>query len=84
MGVPVIASYLSFSRPYGTFRLSNFNPGLRPGLSSAVPSGLSFEILVLTRTPKPSAPRNPEEIGRVPDLRPERTWAESDRAQPFC
>jgi hypothetical protein len=25
------------SRPYGTFRLSNLYPGLRPGLSSAVP-----------------------------------------------
>src|ERR1700730_11642552 len=28
------------SRPYGTFRHSNLYPGLRPGLSSAVPSGL--------------------------------------------
>jgi hypothetical protein len=30
----------TFSRPYGTFRLSNLYPGLRPGLSSAVPAGL--------------------------------------------
>jgi hypothetical protein len=28
------------SRPYGTFRPSNFCPGLRPGLNSAVPAGL--------------------------------------------
>src|SRR5882757_6941244 len=28
------------SRPCGTFRLSNLYPGLRPGLSSAVPTGL--------------------------------------------
>jgi hypothetical protein len=32
------------SRPYGTFRLSNFYPGLRPGLSSAVPPGLIFAV----------------------------------------
>src|SRR5216683_3490342 len=30
------------SRPYGTFRLSNLYPGLRPGLSSAVPPGLDW------------------------------------------
>jgi hypothetical protein len=28
------------SRPYGTCLLSNLYPGLRPGLSSAVPTGL--------------------------------------------
>src|SRR5216684_3628976 len=28
------------SRPFGTFPLSNLYPGLRPGLSSAVPAGL--------------------------------------------
>src|ERR1700722_17572602 len=32
------------SRPYGTFRHSDPCPGLRPGLSSAVPTGLDFEI----------------------------------------
>jgi hypothetical protein len=31
------------SRPYGTFRLSNLYPGLRPGLSSAVPAGLILQ-----------------------------------------
>jgi prevent-host-death family protein len=31
------------SRPYGTFRLSNVYPGLRPGLSSAVPAGLILQ-----------------------------------------
>jgi hypothetical protein len=31
---------VGFSRPYGTFRVSNLYPGLRPGLSSAVPTGL--------------------------------------------
>jgi hypothetical protein len=33
------------SRPYGTFRLSNLYPGLRPGLSSAVPAGLILQSL---------------------------------------
>ena len=32
--------WVTASRPYGTVRLSNLNPGLRPGLSSAVPAGL--------------------------------------------
>ena len=32
------------SRPYGTFHFSNLYPGLRPGLRSAVPAGLSFAI----------------------------------------
>ena len=35
------------SRPYGTFRLLNFYPGLRPGLSSAKfsrPCGTHFAI----------------------------------------
>ena len=31
------------------------NPGLRPGLSSAVPSGLHFVMVVLTQTPKSSS-----------------------------
>jgi len=31
------------SRPYGTFRPSNLYPGLRPGLSSAVPAGLILQ-----------------------------------------
>jgi hypothetical protein len=31
------------SRPYGTYRLSNLYPGLRPGLGSAVPAGLGAE-----------------------------------------
>jgi hypothetical protein len=39
MEVPGVASGY-FSRPYGTFRLSNLYPGLRPGLSSIVPTGL--------------------------------------------
>jgi tetratricopeptide (TPR) repeat protein len=43
------------SRPYGTFRLLNFYPGLRPGLSSAVPAGLSLEKEVFTHTLKPSS-----------------------------
>ena len=33
------------SRPYGTFRLSNLYPGLRPGLSSAVPAGLMLQSI---------------------------------------
>ena len=37
------------SRPYGTFRLSNFYPGLRPGLNSAVPAGLNFMPVGLTQ-----------------------------------
>src|SRR5882757_4760170 len=41
------------SRPCGTFRLSNLYPGLRPGLSSAVPSGLILRSMVLTQTLKP-------------------------------
>ena len=32
--------WVTTSRPYGTVRLSNLYPGLRPGLSSAVPAGL--------------------------------------------
>jgi hypothetical protein len=40
---------VTFSRPYGTFRLSNLYPGLRPGLSSAVPTGLDFAMLVLVQ-----------------------------------
>jgi hypothetical protein len=35
------------SRPCGTFHLSNLYPGLRPGLSSAVPAGLIWQSLVL-------------------------------------
>jgi hypothetical protein len=31
------------------------NPGLRPGLSSAVPPGLDFVMVVLTQTLKPSS-----------------------------
>jgi hypothetical protein len=34
---------VSFSRPYGTFRLSHLHPGPRPGLSSAVPAGLILQ-----------------------------------------
>jgi hypothetical protein len=41
------------SRPCGTFRLLNLYPGLRPGLSSAVPPGLILQSLVLTQTLKP-------------------------------
>jgi hypothetical protein len=37
------------SRPYGTLRSSNFYPGLRPGLNSAVPAGLILQS-VLTHT----------------------------------
>jgi hypothetical protein len=48
MEVPGVASGY-FSRPYGTFRLSNLYPGLRPGLSSAVPTGLDIEMVVLTQ-----------------------------------
>ena len=33
------------------------NPGLRPGLSSAVPPGLDFVMVVLTQTLKPSSAR---------------------------
>jgi hypothetical protein len=40
MEMPGIASESTSSRPFGTFRLSNLYPGLRPGLSSAVPAGL--------------------------------------------
>src|SRR6266702_8709166 len=41
------------SRPCGTFRISNLYPGLRPGLSSAVPAGLILQSMVLTQTLKP-------------------------------
>jgi hypothetical protein len=34
------------SGPYGTFCPSNFYPGLRPGLSSAVPAGLILQLLL--------------------------------------
>jgi hypothetical protein len=44
---------LRFSRPYGTFRLSYLYPGLRPGLSSAVPAGLDGMMVVLMQTLKP-------------------------------
>src|SRR5258707_1011391 len=47
------------SRPCGTFRFSHFYPGLRPGLSSAVPAAIILQ-LVLTRTlksPKCTVPR---------------------------
>jgi hypothetical protein len=43
MELPVVPSSSSSSRPYGTFRVSNLYPGLPPGLSSAVPAGLSSE-----------------------------------------
>jgi hypothetical protein len=45
MEVPGIASGegVTCSRPYGTFRLSNLYPGLRSGLSSAVPAGLILQ-----------------------------------------
>src|SRR5450631_3435506 len=35
--------WVTSSRPYGTFRLLNLYPGLRPGLSSAVPAGLILQ-----------------------------------------
>jgi hypothetical protein len=38
-------SWTTFSRPYGTCHLSNFYPGLRPGLRSAVPAGLILQLL---------------------------------------
>src|ERR1700733_3028021 len=44
---PRIASWGIFSRPYGTDRGVNLYPGLRPGLLSAVPSGLNSEREVL-------------------------------------
>jgi hypothetical protein len=43
MGVPGDRLRVTFSRPYGTCRLSNLYPGLRPGLSSAVPAGLILQ-----------------------------------------
>jgi hypothetical protein len=51
---------VTFSRPYGTFRLSDLYPGLRPGLSSAVPAGLiaiarCSHALSRTYLPVPSA-----------------------------
>jgi hypothetical protein len=62
--VPGIASEQFFSRPYGTFRLPNLYPGLRPGLGSAVPVrqaqgrlyGTHFAIARFpTQTLKPSS-----------------------------
>src|ERR1700733_3629381 len=47
VGLTNDCSLTIFSRPYGTFRVSNLYPGLRPGLSSAVPAGLGFVMLVL-------------------------------------
>jgi hypothetical protein len=32
--------------------MAHANPGLRPGLGSAVPTGLDFEMVVLTHTLK--------------------------------
>jgi hypothetical protein len=43
MEVPWDRLRVNSSRPYGTFRLSNLYPGLRPGLSSAVPAGLILQ-----------------------------------------
>jgi hypothetical protein len=43
MEVPGDCLRVTCSRPYGTFRLSNLYPGLRPGLSSAVPAGLILQ-----------------------------------------
>jgi hypothetical protein len=34
--------------------MAHANPGLRPGLSSAVPTGPSFVMVVLTQTLKPN------------------------------
>ena len=36
-----------FSRPFGTYRYFDVYPGLRPGLSSAVPSGLARRVEVV-------------------------------------
>jgi hypothetical protein len=36
----------------GLVRLSNLSPGLRPGLLSAVPTGLNLERVVITQTLK--------------------------------
>ena len=41
---------ITSSRPYGTLRLLNFYPGLRPGLSSAVPPGLDSVMAVPTQS----------------------------------
>jgi hypothetical protein len=43
--VPRIASWGIFSRPCGTGRLWNLFPGLRPGLFSAVPTGLESDAV---------------------------------------
>jgi hypothetical protein len=61
------------SRPYGTFRPSNLNPGLRPGLSSAVPAGLILPS-VLTHTlwaPRyvPSGAKARDILNRVRSIR---------------
>ena len=55
VGTPGLASWETFSRPCGTGLAPNLYPALRAGLSSAVPSGLSFGNEVLTRA-----------IGRIP------------------
>jgi hypothetical protein len=44
----------TFSRPCGTGLAGNLHPGLRPGLLSAVPSGLNSTQAVLMQTLKPS------------------------------
>jgi hypothetical protein len=40
-----------FSRPSGTFQRVHPNPGLRPGLSSAVPAGLILQSVGFSRLP---------------------------------
>ena len=34
--------------------MANANPGLRPGLRSAVPTGLDFQMVALAQTLKPN------------------------------
>jgi hypothetical protein len=40
---------MTFQSSLRDFSMAHANPGLRPGLSSAVPTGLDFEMVVLTQ-----------------------------------
>jgi hypothetical protein len=51
---PGLASWGTFSRPFGTEPGSLRHPALRAGLFSAVPAGLNSEVSGFTQTLKPS------------------------------
>jgi hypothetical protein len=77
------ADRASFSRPYGTFRLSNLYPGLRPGLSSAVPAGLVLRSAIRVVLELYKQPGQPGTISEKSAMREKSLSTEAIRARRF-